>query len=68
MHKHYNDVDNFLVRNKYAARVRHFLNIANNVTHSNDVKQIEKQIERIEDKDIILKESLNNEIPQNETT
>lgn len=32
MHKHYNDVDNFLVRNKYSARIKHFLNIANGVT------------------------------------
>ena len=35
MHKQYNDVDNFLVRDKYAERIRHFLNIANNVTESN---------------------------------
>jgi hypothetical protein len=38
MHKQYNDVDNFLVRDKYAATVKHFLNIANNVTHSNESK------------------------------
>ena len=34
MHRHYNDVDNFLVRNKYAARIKHFLNFANNVTNT----------------------------------
>jgi len=39
MHKHYNDVENFFVRNKYAGRVRHFLNIANNVTTSNEEKE-----------------------------
>lgn len=38
MHKQYNDVDNFLVRDKYAATVKHFLNIANNVTNSNESK------------------------------
>jgi hypothetical protein len=36
MHSLYNDVDNFLVRDKYAERVKHFLNIANNVTVSNE--------------------------------
>jgi hypothetical protein len=57
MHRHYNDVDNFLVRNKYAGRVRHFLNIANNVTISNEVKQqIEEQLENVDDTDISLQE------------
>jgi hypothetical protein len=36
MHRLYNDVDNFSVRDKYAGRVKHFLNIANNVTVSNE--------------------------------
>lgn len=32
MHRLYNDVENYLVRNKYAPRIKHFLNIANGVT------------------------------------
>lgn len=68
MHKHYNDVDNFLVRNKYAARVTHFLNIANNVTISNEVKQqIQDNFESVDKAQIILQESHDSEIPQNET-
>lgn len=39
MHKQYNDVDNFLVRDKYAERIRHLLHIANNVSISNEVKE-----------------------------
>ena len=57
MHKHYNDVDNFLVRNKYAGKVRHFLNIANNVTISNEVKQqLEEQVESVDESDTTLQE------------
>ena len=57
MHKHYNDVDNFLVRNKYAGKVRHFLNIANNVTISNEVKQqLEEQLECVDESDTTLQE------------
>lgn len=68
MHKQYNDVENFLVRDKYAERVRHFLNIANNVTDSNEVKeQIEEHIESIDQNDITLTEPPNNEVLQNET-
>ena len=68
MHRLYNDVDNFLVRNKYAGRVRHYLNIANNVTISNDVKeQIEEQLESLDESDVTLQESLDNELPKNET-
>jgi hypothetical protein len=68
MHKHYNDVDNFLVRNKYAARVRHFLNIANNVTVSNEVKeQTEKQLDSVNKSGTTLQDSLNNETLQNNT-
>lgn len=57
MHKHYNDVDNFLVRNKYAGKVRHFLNIANNVTISNELKQqVEEQVESVDESDTTLQE------------
>ncbi len=32
MHRLYNDVDNFLVRDKYAGKIKHLLNTINNVT------------------------------------
>jgi len=68
MHKHYNDVDNFLVRNKYATRTRHFLNIANNVSVSNDVEeQIEEQLKIMEKTDTTLSETPNNTVLQNDT-
>jgi len=67
MHKHYNDVDNFLVRNKYAERVRHFLNIANNVIISDEVKEkLEQQLASGEESDTTLQESLNNETVQSD--
>jgi hypothetical protein len=57
MHKHYNDVDNFLVRNKYVPRLKHFLNIANNLKISNEVKeQIEEQFDSIDESDVTLQE------------
>jgi hypothetical protein len=57
MHKHYNDVDNFLVRDKYAERIRHLLHIANNVSISNEVKeQIEEQVECVDESDTTLQE------------
>jgi hypothetical protein len=44
------------------------LNIANNVTISNDVKeQIEEQLESLDESDVTLQESLDNELPKNET-
>jgi len=55
MHQRYNDVDNFLVRNKYAAKVRYFLNIpntpnkieeniTNNTQETTDIEVIENEV------------------------
>ena len=68
IHKDFNDVDNFLVKNKYAERVRHFLNIANNVTISDELKeQLEEQLDSVNELGTTLQESLNNETLQNDT-
>jgi hypothetical protein len=45
------------VRNKYVPRLKHFLNIANNLKISNEVKeQIEKQFDSIDESDVTLQE------------
>jgi hypothetical protein len=48
MHQHYNDVDNFLVKNKYASRIKHFLNIASNPTWVQTKKNESQNEETIE--------------------